>query len=278
MPGTRLRTAYTLSWIIVALAVMASAGGAFIPNLYRDSFFVASQLVGNDVVTLSVAVPLLVGSLMVTQRSDLALRKWRAQLVWLGMLDYTLYNYAFYLFGTWFNVFFLLYAALFALSILALIFGLTGIDASAIGHSFRPKTPARWISGYMVFWALVLGGLWVAQSLAFVFTGAVPQVITDTNHPTSIVYALDLTLLVPFLLLAAIWLWRRQPWGYVLATILNVKGAIYALALVGMSISAGRAGISEAWSLLPIWLTFSIASLIAALILLRNLRPERVVA
>lgn len=52
----------------------------------------------------------------------------RAQLVWLGMLAYTLYNYAFYLFGAAFNSLFLVYAALFTLSVFALLFGLVALD------------------------------------------------------------------------------------------------------------------------------------------------------
>ncbi|HHY46565.1 MAG TPA: hypothetical protein GX506_04605 [Firmicutes bacterium] len=46
---------------------------------------------GNDLVTLSVALPLLVGALVLSMKGS-----HRAQLVWFGILDYMLYNYAFY--------------------------------------------------------------------------------------------------------------------------------------------------------------------------------------
>lgn len=109
------RTAYVLSSIIGVLALMAAAGGLFLDDLYRDNRFVTLAWFGNDWVTLIVAVPILVTALTLSVRGSL-----RAQLVWLGMLNYTLYNFGFYLFGAAYNRFFLIYVALFALSIFAL--------------------------------------------------------------------------------------------------------------------------------------------------------------
>jgi hypothetical protein len=190
------------------------------------------------------------------------------------MLDYTLYNYAFYLFGAAFNRFFLIYVALFTLSILALIFGLSQVDARNVGQRFAFKTPARWIAGYMLFVAAGIGGLWIAQSLGFVFTGQVPQFIVDVGHPTSVVFALDLSLVVPFLVLGAIWLWQRRPWGYLLAAISCVKGTVYMLALAVASVWQARAGFPEALAQLPLWGALSGGFLAASLFLLSNVKSK----
>ena len=101
MTQTKLGSAHILTVIIAILAIVASAGGLFIDGLYRDNLLVTSGWYGNDLVTLMVAVPLLVVALIFSMRGSQ-----RAHLVWLGMLDYMLYNYAFYLFGTAFNGFF----------------------------------------------------------------------------------------------------------------------------------------------------------------------------
>jgi hypothetical protein len=107
-------TAVYLSVAIAVLAAAASAGGLLLPGLYRDNAFVQTTWLGNDAVTLFLAVPILVTALVFARRGSL-----RAQLIWLGALDYMLYNYAFYLFGAAFNAFFLIYAALLGLSIFA---------------------------------------------------------------------------------------------------------------------------------------------------------------
>jgi hypothetical protein len=83
----------------------------------------------------------------------------------------------------------------------------------------------------MLFVATGLTVIYLLQSLGFIFTGEGPAIVTRTGHPTSIVFALDLTLLVPFLALGAFWLLRRKAWGYVLAGIFTVKGALYTLVL-----------------------------------------------
>jgi hypothetical protein len=256
-----------LSAFIAALTIAASAGGLFLADHYRDNAFAASAWRGTDLATLTIAVPILVVALMLARRSSL-----RAQLVWLGMLDYTLYNFAFYLFGAAFNRFFLIYAALFTLSIFALIFGLSKMNVQEVAQRFASKTPVRWISGYMLFVAAGIGGLWIAQSLGFVFTGQVPQFIVDVGHPTSVVFALDLSLVVPFLVLGAIWLWQRRPWGYLLAAISCVKGTVYMLALAVASVFQAQVGFRAGLTQLPLWGALSSGFLAASLFLLSNVK------
>lgn len=269
MVPTKFRTAYNLSIIITVLIIVASAGGLLIDGLYRDNTWTTTQLRGSDLVRLVVAVPVLVAALMFTKRGSQ-----RALLIWLGMLWLTVYDYAFFLFGAAFNVFFLVYVALFSLSILALIFAVPRVDAKAISRKFKARTPVRWISGYMLFIAIFLGGLWGAQTLNFMVTGQLPQSNIDSGHPTNIVFALDLALLVPGLVLAAIWLWQRRPWGYILGAMMLVKGTIYPMALIGMAIFYYDAtGIWDplAW----FWIVFTAVSLIASATFFGNIESGR---
>lgn len=268
--NNKLKASYVLSIIIIVLSLISALGGLFIDNLYRDNTFVNSAWRGNDLVTLFVAVPGLLVALFFAKRGSQ-----RAQLVWLGMLDYMLYNFAFYLFGASFNQFFLLYVTLFTLSIYALIFLFIGIDVKAIGQKFRAKTPVKIICGYMLFVAIGLGTVYIAQSLSFVATGQLPQIVTKTGHPTSVVFALDLSLLIPVLILGAIWLFKRQPWGYVLAAIATIKGASYTLVLAVGSLLAANAGVPGASAEMPLWLGLTISNLTAAVLLLTNMESAK---
>lgn len=259
------KPAYILSIIIALLAAIASAGGLFVDGLYRDNALVTTAFQGNDVVTLFIAVPLLLAAMFMTMRGSQ-----RAQLVWLGLLMYMLYNYVFYLYGTSFNVLFLIYVALLTLSIYALIFGLATLDVQELAQRFRSRTPARWISGFMMFFAALLGGLWIAQSLRFVATGQVPQDVVQTDHPTAVVYATDLTLLMPALVLGAVLLWRRRAWGYVVSSIMMIKATTYSLALIAMSAMAGELG-SDPY--LALWVVLGAGTGIATVFLLGNMQP-----
>lgn len=255
-----------LSLWIAALSVLATAGGLFLKGIYRDNAFVTMTWLGNDAVTLFLAVPILITAMALGMRGSRM-----ATLVWLGVLDYMLYNYAFYLFGAAFNVFFLVYAALLALSIFALIFGLVGLDVATLSRQFSEKTPVIWIGGYFLFVAIGLSAVYLMQSIGFIVTGQLPAIVTISGHPTNVVFALDLTLLIPWLAVGAIWLMKRQSWGYVVAGILSIKGPLYTLVLAVNSILVARAGISQT-SELPLWGTLTVLGLIAGALLFGNMK------
>lgn len=95
-----------LSIIITLLAAIASAGGIWINNLYNDNAFVKSAWYINDIIILFVVVPLLVMAIYLSQKGS---QRWL--MVWMGLMGYVFYNFAFYLFGAAFNIFFLIYTA-----------------------------------------------------------------------------------------------------------------------------------------------------------------------
>jgi hypothetical protein len=268
MDQERLAPAITLSIVIGILIAVASAGGLLIEGLYRNNLWATSQFRGSDLVRLAVVVPLLFGSLHLVRRGST-----RGLLLWLGILWLTVYDYAFYLFGAAFNALFLIYVALFSLSILALLSALPHVDADAVARRFRATTPVGWIGGYLLLIAVFLGGLWTAQALAFVVTGRLPPSLVASGHITEIVFALDLALLVPGLVLAAVWIWRRRPWGYVLGAMMLVKGTLYPAALLGMGVFAERAGVPDAGGMTAFWVFFFVASAAASATLFWNLRP-----
>jgi hypothetical protein len=136
---------FILSVIIVLLATIASAGGLLLKNLYQDNAFVKSAWFTNDIITLFVVVPLLILSIYFSKKGS---QQWL--LIELGLLGYVFYNFAFYLFGAAFNVFFLIYTALFSMSAIVLILIFTESDIKAICSKFSEKTPVKGISIYLL--------------------------------------------------------------------------------------------------------------------------------
>jgi hypothetical protein len=265
----RLGTAQLLSLAVVALMLVQSLSGLLFADLYRDPAFSLNAWRANDYVTLLLATPIFLGALVLASKGSR-----RAQFVWIGMLDYAVYNYAFYLYGTVLNVFFPIYILLFGLAMVALILALTALPVKGMAAHFSRRTPARWIAGYMVVWALFLCVAWLGQWGAFVSTGELPGIMIETGATTHLVAALDLTLMVPFLLLGALLLWRRRSWGFLIAMALNVKGVVYTLALsLGTWLqhtSGGQGGLA----LLPVWLGFFLASAVALCVLMRRFHPD----
>lgn len=260
---------FILSAIIVVLMFVASVGGLFAGDLYRDNLQVKSGWLGNDLITLIIALPLLIASMVYSKQGS---QRW--QLIWFGMLFYTFYNYAFYLFGAAFNSFFLLYVALFTLSLFAMILGLPSLDFKGIAAEFRASTPVIWIAGYMGLVSIILGIFHVTVALGYVFSGQVPEIVVNVGHPTNLIAALDLSFVVSFGFLGAIWLWLRQPWGYVLALIWNVKGAVYTTALSAATFWVFFAGASDSLILVVLWIAIAIGCLLSSLVLLKNMKSS----
>lgn len=89
-----------------------------------------------------------------------------------------------------------------------------------------------------------------------------------------VVAALDLSVMVPTLTVGGILLWRRQPWGYVIAAIGSIQGALYLLVLSVNSIVAIRRGLVAAPGELPIWGMLMVFTTAVAVAQLASVCPE----
>jgi hypothetical protein len=268
----RARAALLLSILVLVFAFAASVAGLIVDGLYGEPASVASMLRGYDLVTLVVAVPTLGAALLAVWRGSV-----RAQLVWVGMLAALVYTYAYYLFGAGFNDAFLLHVAVFSGSLFALVLALSTLEVADIGARFSPRTPARWISGLLAVLAVGLGAMWVFYSLRFAVTGDVPtgSALVETDAIVHLGYALDLSVLVPAYALAAVLLWRRAAWGYVLAALLLVSGTIHQLDyLVALPFQAA-ADVPGATAFDPMEPVIALAFLLAAAALLAGVRRSR---
>ena len=261
------RIADTLTAALAVTQVAAALLGLLTPSLYRDNLLVAAGWRGNDAATLLVAVPVLVGARRSSRRGSL-----RAQLVWLGLVDYALYNCLFYLFGSAFNAAFLLYALTASLATWAFGMGLLAMQVD--GHLHQLGTaPPRGRGATALFLLLLAGGLSAAHvgpAVGFLFTGQLPGVVQAVGHPTNVIAALDLWLVVSWCVPAAWWLWRQRPWGIVLAAVITVKGAVYMAALSAATVVALRAGAIVDAAQLVVWAGIGAGCVIAAVSLLRN--------
>lgn len=257
-----MKPPFILSWMLAGFMTVQSILGRALPEQYRDTEWIRTTWIGNDWITLVVGTPLLVAALLLTRRGSI-----RGLLLWLGMLGYGVYNYAFYLFGAALNVFLPLYLAAFVLSAAALILALSRFPVREVTTWFKPRMPVRLIGGYLTFVAFGLTAVWMVAWAAYVFDGQTPP---GGPEAFKVVAALDITLMVPPLAVGGILLWRRSPWGYVIATIAGVQGTLYLFILgVNSAVSIAR-DLEQAPGQLPIWGPLVVATAIATALLLVN--------
>lgn len=219
--GENFRMAYVLSTIVAVFSAAVSLIGLVFPAVYRSKDWSNGTSFGNDLVTLVVAVPVLALAIIFSKRGSV-----RGRLLWLGVLYYMVYNYAFYIFGIPVTKLYVPWIAIFVLSGFAFALGIGNLDAEMIGRRFRARTPGKLIALYLLYVAVMVSFLWISQWVKFVRTGQVPEV-NGSQSAYQVIAAVDLSLLVPMQLSAAILLWRRRPWGFVLGNVALVQGAIY---------------------------------------------------
>lgn len=221
---------YVLSSLAtLPLTVVATAVGLFVPGFYRDAPALLPQVYGQDLLTLVVAVPALAASLYLAIRGSL-----RGYVVWLGVTGYLLYTYASYAFMTAFNELYLVYVALLWLTLFTFVGGMAGLDAPALKRAIGDG-PVRSCVAFQLLLAVLITLLWLSEVLPATLAGAPPPSVAEAGLPTSVIYSLDLGIVVPAFVLSAGWLWRRRAWGYAFTAVLLVKivtlgGAVLAMA------------------------------------------------
>jgi hypothetical protein len=284
------KTLTVLACLIAVLALVAAGTGAFYHGegasyhftslrgeavaiqghgLYRyDSVSAASQAIAQDVVTLVVGLPLLLIALWLYRRGSL-----RGQLLLAGTLAYFLYTYTGLAFGVSFNPFFLVYVALFSLSLFAFISALLSVDLRSLPAHFSARLPRRVIAVFMFVCAALLLFMWLGRLGPALLSGAAPYGL-DANT-TLFIQVMDLGLLVPLMVLAGVQLLKQRPLGYLLASVALIKFVTLGTALIAMIVGELLAGVAVSSVEAAIFVLMVGASLAMASLLWRNVSEAR---
>ncbi|MFD1563060.1 hypothetical protein ACFR99_05815 [Haloarchaeobius amylolyticus] len=237
------RSIVLASVLTLVLTVVATLAGLFVPGFYRDAPVLLPQLYGQDLLTLTVAVPALAVSLVLAVRGSL-----RGYVIWLGVTGYLLYTYASYAFMTAFNELYLVYTALLWLTLSTFVGGMVRLEAAALKRTLGRMRVRSFVAFQLVV-AVLVAFAWLSEILPAIAGGTTPPSITAAGLPTSVIYSLDLGIVVPALVCSASWLRQRRPWGYAFTAVLLVKlatlgGAVMAMAVVsileGQSVPAAQ--------------------------------------
>ena len=232
---------YWLTIPIALLLLVATAGGTFIPDPYKDNPYFAEQAIGQDLVSLVFVLPAFVISAILTKRGSL-----RARLLWMGGLVYLVYTYVIAAFAVKYNSFFLIFIALLGFSLYALIGSLVTADFTAIASAFNEKTPVKTVSIFLAVLAGLFYFTWLSELIPAVVTAETPRSILENGTPTNAVHVLDMAWILPAFFIAAVSLWRGNPFGYVASGILLTFGFLIVLAILSMIVYMNRAGFAVA--------------------------------
>ena len=233
---------------------------------YWDTLSSAAQMQANDLVVLVLGLPLLAVSFWLARRGSL-----RGRLLLTGTLGFILYTYITMCFGTAYNQLFLVYVATFSLSLFAFILSMMSFDLKTLPDHFSEKLPRKWIASLLFFAAAFLILAWLGRIAPTIFGDQIPML---ENVTSMFIQAMDLGLIVPMCVLAAVLLLRREAWGYLLASVGLMKFLTMGIAVTLMGFNMARVGASVNGPMLVIFGTIALVNLVMAIFLLKNIQES----
>lgn len=238
-----------IALIIIPLALIAAGAGVILQGtghpyafttlrgetvmirghgLYQfDTVNSSSQELGQDIVTLLIGIPLLIAGIVLRRRGSL-----RGQLLLTGALAYFLYTYASMSFLTAFNALFLVYVALFSLSLFGFIQAMMDLNPQEVASRVSNSFPRRTIAVYFLVVAAFLTLAWLGLVVPAMISGSAPAGLESAV--TMVIQALDLGVIVPASVITALLLLQRRAWGFVLSLVVLLKILTMGAALMSM--------------------------------------------
>lgn len=235
-------------------------------GLYKnDSLSTVAQGKASDLVTLVFAIPLLTVSLVQSYRGSI-----KARLVLTGTLGYFLYTYMSYTFLWTYNPLFIVYVLLMSASLFAFILTLMSFDIEKMPALFSEKLPVRLLGGFQLFIAFAIGMLWLGKIAPSILNGATP--VGLEHYTTLVIQAMDLGFVVPAAVLSGILLIKRKPLGYLLSSVIIIKGITMLICISAMIVNSLLSGINVSVVEMVIFPSLNVVAIVCLVVLLKNMK------
>lgn len=225
-------------------------------GLYRlDTPLIAVGYRVSDAFTLIAGIPILLASLWMVRRGSL-----RGKIMLTGMLLFFLYNFASLAFGATYNNLLLLYIVLTLATFLGSAGLLMSFDLPTFPRLFSERVPRGGISLFFIVSGIALFCIWLFLSIVpALLAGGVPQELA--SYTTVITFVLDMGIIAPVLVSTGILLRRREPLGYLLASVLLIFIDALGCSLLAMGIAQQIAGLMNIGQFIGFVISFAILTL-----------------
>lgn len=209
-------TVLWISFLLVVLVGITSVTGLYTPEFYaREAPNWQVQSVGQDLVNLFLIVPVLICSAFLTYKKRKAVI-----LVWGGVLLYLVYTFTIYCFAVHFNKLFIIYCFIWGLS----FYGFSWFLFNLVKEHFPTEafvTIPRLTTGiFFIILSVLFYLLWFFDIVTAMFNNQIPENVKETGLYTNPVHVLDISILLPGVLIIAVFLLKKKLLGFLLAPVL----------------------------------------------------------
>ncbi|MBU1142316.1 MAG: hypothetical protein KKH92_01585, partial [Firmicutes bacterium] len=152
-----------------------------------------------------------------------------------GTLGYFLYTYMSYTFLWMYNPLFIIYVILMSLSLFSFIMLMMSFKLETIEKQFVEKLPISFLGIYQIVIGALIGLLWLGKIMPTILDNSTP--VGLEYYTTLVIQGMDLGFVVPVAILSGILLMKRRPMGYLLTSVVAVKGFTMLLAISAMIVN-----------------------------------------
>lgn len=190
------------------LITIASLLGLFHPLPYQqETSNWALQAKGQDIGNLLAVVVLLLSAFNLRKRSFIA------YCMWLGTLMYCIYAYLVYAFAVHFNPLFLVYVTILGSCTHALIGSLYGKDVALLTNTIKVGSSAKTAAAVLIVTGSLFLLLWLQEIIPSTLTNTTPESTTLAGLMVNPVHVIDLSVVLPGMIVTGIWLFKDKPLG-----------------------------------------------------------------
>ncbi len=144
-------------------------------------------------------------------------------------------------------------------------------DLKTLPAHFSEKLPRRGIAALLFFAAAFLTLAWLGRIAPTVAGDHIPML---ENVTSMFIQAMDLGIIVPLCVLAGTLLLRREPWGYLLASVGLLKFLTMGIAVSLMGLNMARVGVPVSMVELVVFPTIALVNLVMVALLLKNIKEK----
>jgi hypothetical protein len=257
---------------LVADTAVACLASLLFRSLLRGEESGIGSLQGTALIMLVFGLPVLLGSMLLTARGSSY-----GPVGWLGALGFVFYQAVLFLFATPFNALFFTYAAMLSLSVWSIVVLLARLSVPDLAAHVSPRMPVRALAAYLLVNAAMFAVLWLRALVPAMLEPWPPAFLNGTGLLTGPVQILDLAFTLPLMIVGAIWLWQRRPWGYLLGGALLVMLTIETASIgtdqwFGAAADPTSPAVSA--SLTPVFAVLTAFGLVALAFYLHHLRRD----
>jgi hypothetical protein len=242
--STRAGSWWIASAVAAVIAMVASGIGlANVHAIYgRETASFIDQAIAQDLVNLAIAGPATLLLAWLARRGSL-----RAELLWTGVLTFTVYNYVIYTMSIHVGALFLAWVVVLGLTFWSLVGGLRALRPAAVARTLA-GAPRRVTGGYLVVIGAVFTVLWLSDLVPAILAGRVPQGAADLALPSNPVHVLDLAIFLPAVIAIGRLVLLRRPVGWTLAPAALVFLVLTGLPILVTPLAAAARGGDPAWA------------------------------